>query len=245
MTGAPLRLAVWSGPRNVSTALMRSFESRPETVVCDEPLYAHYLRETGKPHPMAAEIVARHEADWRAVAEWLTGPLPEGRTVFYQKHMAHHLLPQVDRGWLGELENAFLVRDPRQMLTSLLEILPEPALEDTGYPQQVELFEAERARTGRVPVVVDAKDLLLDPRAILTRLCERVGLSFDERMLSWSPGPRETDGCWAEAWYGNALQSTGFAPYREKPARVPGRLRGLEEQCLDLYGVLHPHRLTA
>lgn len=241
---APLRLAMWSGPRNVSTALMRSFEVRADTVVCDEPLYAHYLDVTGLDHPMADEVVRRHETDWRKVVRWLTGPLPEGRAVFYQKHMAHHLLPDVERGWLAELTNAFLIRDPRQMLTSLLEILPEPRIEDTGYPQQVELFEAERARTGVDPVVIDSRDLLLDPAGMLAALCERVGIEYDPAMLSWEPGVRETDGCWAEAWYGNALSSTGFQPYREKEVRVPDRFRALEEEAMSLYQRLHPHRLT-
>lgn len=240
---APLRIACWSGPRNVSTALMRAFDNRPDTVVCDEPLYACYLAQTGLPHPMADEVVRRHETDWRTVAAWLTGPLPAGKTVFYQKHMAHHLLPAIERAWLAELTNVFLIRDPRQMLTSLLEILPSPGLADTGLPQQAELFEAERARTGRTPVVVDSRDLLADPRGILERLCSAVGLAFDERMLSWEAGPRETDGCWAEAWYGNALRSTGFAPYREKPARAPAAFRALEEECVALYGRLHAHRI--
>ena len=240
-----VRLAVWSGPRNISTALMRSFGSRRDAIVCDEPLYAHYLAETRLPHPMADEIVRRHEKDWRNVAAWLTGPLPPGKTVFYQKHMAHHLLPRIERGWLAELENAFLIRDPRQMLTSLLQILPAPRLEDTGYPQQVELFDAERARTGRPPAVVDSRDLLLDPRGVLGELCRRTGLEFDEAMLSWPPGPRDTDGCWAEAWYGSALSSTGFAPYSEKEARVPAHLRDLEDRCLALYERLHPHRIRA
>ena len=239
-----LRLAMWSGPRNVSTALMRSFDSRGDSLVCDEPLYAHYLDVTGLEHPVAEEVVARHEADWRTVVEWLTGPLPEGKAVFYQKHMAHHLLPVIERGWLEQLTNVFLIRDPRQMLTSLLEILPEPSIEDTGYPQQVELFEAERERTGRTPVVIDSMDLLLDPPAMLDALCRRVGLAFDPAMLTWEPGLRETDGCWAEAWYGNALSSTEFQPYREKEVRVPERFRSLEEQAVALYERLHPHRLT-
>jgi hypothetical protein len=238
------RLAMWSGPRNISTALMRSFGSRADCVVCDEPLYAHYLSVVGRRHPLADEIVRRHETDWREVAAWLTGPLPEGRTVFYQKHMAHHLLPNIDRDWLGQLTNAFLIRDPRQMLTSLIEILPAPQLEDTGYPQQVELFAFERQRTGRLPVVIDSKDLLMNPRGMLGALCEHAGIPFDEAMLRWEPGLRDTDGCWAEAWYGSALQSTGFAPYREKAARVPPAFRFLEERCLELYERLYTHRLV-
>ena len=240
---SPLRIAMWSGPRNVSTACMRAFDSRDDSVVCDEPLYAHYLLSKGREHPLAAEVMARHETDWRKVAAWLTGPLADGERVFYQKHMAHHLLPEIERGWLEELVNCFLIREPRHMLRSLLEKLPSPELEDTGLPQQVELFEQERARTGRLPAVVDSKDLLLDPLGVLTRLCEQVGLDFQQAMLSWEPGPRDTDGCWAPYWYENALQSTGFAPYREREVSLPRELDGLLRACEELYAHLHMHCL--
>lgn len=241
---SPTRLAMWSGPRNVSTALMRSFDSRPDSVVCDEPLYAHYLDVTGLDHPGAPAIVEQHEADWRKVVDWLTGPLEEGKTLFYQKHMAHHLLPNIERGWLDQLTNVFLIRDPSQMLTSLLEILPEPRLEDTGYPQQVELFEAQRSRTGETPIVIDSKDLLENPAAMLSALCQRVGLEYSDAMLTWESGLRPTDGCWAEDWYGNALSSTGFQPYRAKEVRVPERFQELESQAIELYQRLWPARLT-
>jgi len=223
---------------------MRAFDSRADTVVCDEPLYAHYLAETGRQHPMAEEIVRRGTSDWREVAAQLTGPLPEGRSVFYQKNMAQHLLPAIGREWLADLTNVFLIRDPRQMLTSFLKVLPEATLEETGYPQQVELFEAELERTGSVPLVIDSKDLLLDPKGMLQAVCNALGLEFDDAMLSWESGTRETDGCWAEIWYGTALASTGFAPYSEKPDRVPPAFRDMEDRCVALYDRPHAHRLT-
>ena len=142
------RIAMWSGPRNISTALMRGWENRSDCAVIDEPLYAFYLERTGLPHPGAAEIIAHDETDWRRVAETLTGPLPDGASVFYQKLMAHHLLPEIDREWLWSLEHAFLLRDPREMLLSLSKVTPNPRPEDTGLPQQVELFEEVRRRTG-------------------------------------------------------------------------------------------------
>src|SRR5262249_9026534 len=143
------RIAMWSGPRNISTALLRSWGNRPDTFVCDEPLYAHYLRATGLPHPAADEVIRRHEADWRMVVAWLTGDVPEGKSVFYQKHMSHHLLPQIDRGWLDRVDNAFLIRRPREVIPSLAKVLARPRLEDTGYPQQWEIFCQVRRRTGR------------------------------------------------------------------------------------------------
>src|SRR3954447_3613844 len=209
----PVRIAMWSGPRNISTAMMRAWGNRSDTFVCDEPLYAHYLRETGILHPGADEVIRCHEPDWRKVVAWLTGPVPEGKAIFYQKQMAHHLLPSIERGWLADLTNVFLIREPREMLTSLIRVTPDPTLEDTGLPQQVALFEEERRRTGAVPLVLDARDVLEDPRGMLERLCRGLGVPFAEAMLSWPPGRRETDGIWAKHWYSAVEQTTSFQPY--------------------------------
>jgi len=244
--GPALRVAAWSCPRTVSTALMRSFGNRPDTAVCDEPLYAHYLASTGRPHPGADEIVAQHESDWRAVARWLTGPVPGGRRVFYQKHMAHHLLDDVERDWLWEIErHFFLIRAPRELLPSLDAVTPRPTLADTGFPQLFELFEAVRARTGVAPPVVDARDLLLAPRAVLVELCAALGLAFDQAMLAWPPGPRASDGVWARHWYASVERSTGFGPYRAKTGPLPQHLAELCEQCARPYETLHRHRIQA
>jgi hypothetical protein len=222
---------------------MRAFGSRADTIVCDEPLYAHYLAETGLDHPMVGEIIRRHESDWRAVAAWLTAPRPAGKGVFYQKHMAHHLLPGIERGWLNALVHAFLIREPRAMLASLSQVLPQAGLQDTGLPQQVRLFEEHLEKQGTPPAVIDSRDLLEDPPRILQGLCTRVGIEFTPAMLSWEPGPRETDGVWAQAWYGNALQSTGFQPYRESSPELPARFEALLGPCQELYARLHAHRL--
>jgi len=238
-----VRIALWSGPRNISTALMRSFGSRSDTVVCDEPLYAHSLQATSLDHPGRDEILKRHETDWRKVVAWLTGPLPEGKSVFYQKHMAHHLLPDVDRAWLTGFRHAMLIREPREMLTSLIQVIPDPRLEDTGLPQQVELFSTEGQRAGRAPAVVDSKDLLDAPERILGKLCERLGIAFDPCMLTWQPGLRETDGCWAPIWYASVEKSTGFSPHVPKDDVVPQRLRDLHGRCCELYDRLHEHRI--
>jgi len=241
----PLRLAMWSGPRNVSTALMRSFEARGDTFVSDEPFYAHYLARTGVPHPAREEILARHETDAARVAAWLTGPVPGGKAVFYQKHMAHHLLPEVDGPWLDEVEHAFLIREPREMLTSLVRITPRPRLEDTGLPQQWALFERVRAARGRVPLVIDGRDLLEAPGAVLLAACARLGLDYTERMLSWPPGRRPTDGVWAEHWYAAVEASTGFAPYRPKPRAVPDALADVLAACERYHARLRPFRVVA
>lgn len=234
---------MWSGPRNISTAMMRSWENRSDTIVCDEPLYAHYLQATGIRHPGDAETIRHHETDWSKVVAWLTGPLPEGTRVFYQKHMAHHLLPSIPRDWLDQLTHCFLIREPREMLTSLLEFLPRPQLADTGLPQQVEIFERVRERSGHTPPVLDARDVLQDPPRMLRQLCEAVSVPFETRMLKWPAGPRATDGVWSRYWYKKVEQTTEFAPYRPKPDPVPPELQGLLDECDALYRRLHAHRL--
>ena len=240
----PIRIAMWSGPRNLSTALMRSFGARPDTHVSDEPLYAHYLEATGLPHPIADEIQRAGETDWRRVVAELTGPVPCGRALWYQKHMAHHLLPGIERGWLAELRHAFLIREPRAMLTSLVQKLDQPlTAADTGLPQQLELFDWLERETGARPAVVDSRDVQDRPREVLGELCARLGIAFTEVMLSWDPGPRPTDGPWGPHWYGNTLASTGFTPWRAKPDRVPAENEALASECEALYARLAIHAI--
>ena len=234
---------MWSGPRNISTALMRSWGNRPDTAVCDEPFYAHYLAVTGRDHPGADEVIAEHETDPGTVIAELTGPVPGAKGIFYQKHMAHHLLDDVDRGWLDEVTNCFLVRDPREMLTSLEKNVPDPTLQDTGLPRQLELFEHIRRRTGVTPPVLDARDVLEDPRRLLCLLCDSIGVEFTEAMLSWPPGRRATDGVWAKHWYLEVEKSRSFRPYRPKSLPVPRHLEDLYAQCLAPYHALVAHRL--
>lgn len=240
----PLRLAMWSGPRNISTAMMRSWGNRPDTVVWDEPLYACYLARTGRKHPGAAEVIAHDETDWRKVVARILGEVPDEKSIFFHKQMAHHLLPEIDCGWLAEVTNCFLIRDPGEMLTSFIKQVPDVTLFDTGLPQQVDIFEQVRQATGTIPPVLDARDVLQHPRQMLGRLCEAVGVPFREEMLSWPPGRRETDGIWAKHWYATVEQSTTFRPYRLKTERVPPHLYALHEQCLEFYDRLATHRLT-
>lgn len=241
----PRRIAMWSGPRNISTALMRSWENRPDTVVVDEPLYAHYLHQTGAPHPGDDEVIRSQETDWRKVVEQLTiGDIPGGKTIYYQKQMTHHLLPGVGRDWLDRLDNVFLLRDPREVVPSFIEKAGEPRLEDIGLPQQAELFEWVRTRTGRTPPVIDARDFLENPEGMLRLLCERLGVPFMPAMLSWPAGPRSTDGVWAKHWYDAVWKSTGFQPYRPKNVDAPEHLRDVVERAEELYQRLYMYRLT-
>ncbi len=240
-----VRVAMWSGPRNISTAMMRSWGARPDTFVCDEPLYAHYLTHTGIQHPGREETLATMEHDWRKAVDWLTGTIPEGKTVFYQKQMAHHLVGDIELDWAYGLTNCFLIREPREMITSLLEFVPEPGVSNTGLDKQVEIFEMIRVETSEIPPVIDARDVLDNPRGVLSKLCERIGLPFYEEMLEWPPGPRDTDGAWAKYWYKKVEQTTSFGPYRPKPDPVPESLMPLLAECEELYERLRPYRITA
>jgi hypothetical protein len=241
---SPLRVAMWSGPRNISTAMMRSWGNRSDTFVCDEPFYAHYLEATGRDHPGAAEVIAQGETDWRKVVQHLIGEIPGGKRIFYQKQMTHHLLQQIDRAWLREVTNCFLIRNPREVIISYLKKNNDPTLEDIGFVQQAEIFEWVRAETGTVPAVVDAGDVLANPRKILKLLCDKVCIKFSDAMLSWPPGLRETDGVWAKHWYGEVLTSTTFRkPPAREPEPVPERLRDVCERSQEVYGRLYQHRL--
>jgi len=234
-----IRIACWSGPRNISTAMMRSWGSRPDAAVTDEPLYAHYLSTLDaakrEEHPGWADVTATQPTDWREVVARLTGPVPDTKAVWYQKHMAHHLTPQMQTAWLAGLKHILLVREPPEMLTSFIKVMPNPTPSDLGLPQQVRLLETLERETGTRPIVMDSREVLADPRAALTRLCAHVGVPFDEAMLAWSPGPRPEDGVWAPHWYASVEKSTGFAPYRPKNEPVPARLAGVLTECEGLY----------
>jgi hypothetical protein len=237
------RIAMWSGPRNISTAMMRAWENRPDTTVMDEPFYAFYLRQTGKEHPGAAEIMAHGEIDWRNVVQDLThGPRP-GCAIIYQKQMTHHLLPEVDRSWLGTVTNCFLIRDPREVIVSYMKRNGDPAVEDIGFVQQAEIFDTVRQLTGKTPPVIDARDVLQNPGKTLLSLCEAVGVDFDQTMLQWPAGPRDSDGVWARYWYDSVVTSTSFQPYRASSESVPERLREVEEQARGIYETLYQYRL--
>ena len=240
---APLRLAMWSGPRNISTAMMRAWGNRDDTAVVDEPLYAHYLWATQKDHPGVAEVIAAGPVDWREAVAQLTGPIPGGKAIHFQKHMTHHLLPHIERTWLGQVAHAFLIRHPREVITSFIKIVPRPLLEDVGFVQQADIFAWVRAHTGKVPPVVDAKDVLDHPRRTLGLLCDALGVPFRESMLSWAPGLRATDGVWARHWYKEVETTTGFKPYTPKPDQVPETLGELHRRCLECYEGMYEARL--
>jgi hypothetical protein len=238
---------MWSGPRNISTAMMRAFENRPDTGVIDEPFYAAYLAATGIDHPLRAETLAAYPSDWREVERIVLGPVPGGRTIFYQKHMTHHMLPSFGRAWADACRNAFLIRAPEDVLSSYVEKWDHVGLADIGFVQQRELFEREADRVGHAPPVVDGADVLADPRRTLSALCRALDIPFSEQMLSWPPGPRASDGVWAPAWYDAVERSTGFAQQARSKARPPMRddLRELAETARPHYERLAAFKISA
>ena len=224
---------MWSGPRNISTAMMRSFGARPDTAVIDEPFYAAYLATSGVIHPMNAEVLASQPNDWREVVRTLLGPVPEGNAVYYQKHMTHHMLPGFGREWVREVRSAFLIRDPAAVLASYVLKRDDVTLADIGIVQQRELFDEVADRLGAAPPVIESADVLADPARVLAKLCAALGIEYTNAMLRWSPGRRATDGVWAPAWYQAVEKSTGFerAPPRLEPAALPDRLRTIADSA--------------
>ncbi len=242
-TPEPVRLAMWSGPRNISTAMMRSWENRPDTVVVDEPLYPHFLAATGIDHPGRDEVLAVGETDWRVVVEGLLGPVPEGAPVFYQKHMAHHLVEGMEHDWMGGLTNVLLIRDPREVVSSYVRSREHVTVDDIGLPQQTMLYDAWAA-AGAAPPIIDSADFLRDPETYLRRLCDLVGIAFTEAMLSWPAGRRDTDGIWGRYWYDVVWASTGFAAYRPRVVDLHGAAAEVAEECLPMFERLHAMRWT-
>ena len=237
-----VRLAMWSGPRNISTALMRSWENRNDCSVVDEPLYAHYLAETGIEHPGRDAVIEAGETDWRKVVAALVGPVPRGARIHYQKHMAHHLLLHIDRSWLSQLLNVLLIRDPVDVLASYRRARAQLEPADLGVLQQRELY-THLGNLGTPPPVIDAADFLGNPGAHLEWLCDAAGVTFTTAMLSWSPGPRDSDGVWGPYWYDAVLASTGFTPYQSHPSDLEPDEAAVVGACRPAYDDLADVRL--
>lgn len=220
--------------------MMRSFGNRNDTDVIDEPFYACYLKQTGYEHPVSAEVVAAHDSDWNSVVGTLTGPSPTGKPVWYQKQMAHHMLPGHDTDWIerDDFRHLFLVRQPQAMLLSLSKVIGEVTVEQTGLPQQRMLFRRIREATGKTPLVVDSRQVLSDPAQWLARICEYVGIEFQSTMLKWPAGPRESDGVWGPHWYARLYETTGFAQEIERNEPLPSSAAAILDECNQIYSEL-------
>ena len=239
-----VRIAMWSGPRNLSTAMMRSFGSRADTFVSDEPFYGCFLKTSGAQHPMREETITAMECDWNTVMATLRGPTPDGPPVWYQKHMWHHMVGPIGYEDFAGFTHAFLIREPARMIASYLRKRESAEFEDFGLERQADFFEREADRLGRAPPVVDANDILSDPEGVLSKLCWAVGIPWDRAMLRWERGRRATDGPWAPHWYGAVEKSTGFEPPEIGSVHLPDDARRLAERCRPYYEKLAAYRLS-
>ena len=226
---------MWSGPRNLSTAMMYAFAARGDCAVWDEPFYAAYLKATGIDHPMRDEIIAAHESDAERVAAACAGPIPREQTLFYQKHMTLHMVPGFDRTWMRACENVFLIRHPARVVASYAAKREGPTLADIGFVQQAELFDEVAGWLGRPPVVIDSADIRADPSGSLGKLCGALGIPFTARMLTWPPGPKPYDGVWAGHWYGAVHRSTGFDTAEGNLPDLPQDYARLAEAAMPYY----------
>ncbi|MHA1529326.1 MAG: HAD family hydrolase [Alphaproteobacteria bacterium] len=239
-----IRIAMWSGPRNISTAMMRAWENRADTVVTDEPFYGAYLAATGLGHPMRAAVIAAQPAGWEECARFCARgvPMAGGAPVHYQKHMCQHMIEAAPLGWMAACRHAFLIRPPEAVAASFHKGWAGMGADDLGFRRQAELFDHVCQMMGRPPPVLEARDVLEAPEAALRRLCEALGVAFDPAMLAWPSGSRPSDGVWGAHWYGRVNRSTGFAPY-QPPGPAPAGLEGIVAECRPYYERIYAHRL--
>lgn len=249
-----IRIAMWSGPRNISTAMMRAWGSRADTAVIDEPFYAAYLVSTGLDHPMREEVIANQSSDWQAIARQCAGedPGPDGAgasdgsapKIIYQKHMAQHMIEAAPTGWMAKARHAFLIRPPKEVVSSFSAKWDDVRAEDLGFARQAELFELVREMTGRTPPVIEARHVLENPAKMLSALCAALAVPYDPAMLSWRPGAHTTDGVWGAHWYEAVNSSCGFAPPSAPVSRaLPAGLQQIAEACEPYYQRLAGFRL--
>lgn len=240
---APVRIAMWSGPRNLSTAMMYAFAARGDCAVWDEPFYAAYLAESGIQHPMQQAVIDAGLRDAAAVAAACTGPVPDDKDVYYQKHMTLHMIPSFDRGFMSGVTNVFLIRHPARVIASYARKRESPTLADIGFTQQAQLFDEVAQRLGQAPLVIDSADIRANPAAALSALCAALGIPYTTSMLTWPAGPKPYDGAWAPHWYNAVHNSTGFEdPEGDLPVLDPAN-QALSDLALPYYDLLSAHKL--
>ncbi|MEO7365669.1 MAG: HAD family hydrolase [Sphingomicrobium sp.] len=239
------RIAMWSGPRNLSTAMMRSFGNRADTFVSDEPFYGCFLKSTSAGHPMRETVIAAMDCDWGSVMQALAGPPPGGSPVWYQKQMWHHMVGPIGYDDFAGFTHAFLIREPEAMIASYLRQREAACFEDFALDRQADFFDREADQLGHAPPVIEASDVLANPEGVLSKLCSALGLAWDPAMLAWPPGRRPTDGPWAPHWYAAVEASTGFGPPDCDPVELPDEARTLAERCRPYYERLAAHRISA
>ena len=244
MKNSPKRIGMWSGPRNISTALMRSFENRSDTTVIDEPFYAYFLNETGIKHPIYKEVIQNYDTSWNNISNILTGPIPNGKSIWYQKLMTHHWVQNAPLDWLEKIHNCFLIRNPKQVIISYLKIHNDITPELIGLPQQLHIFNTVVKKTNKIPIVISSEDILENPKLMLELLCNLLDISFSGQMLQWPKGTRDSDGIWGEYWYKNVVQTTSFKKPLNQNEKMPDRLANLLEECMYYYKQMERYKIS-
>ena len=239
----PTYVAMWSGPRNISTALMRSFENRSDCFVSDEPFYSFFLHKTGLNHPLRNEIIQSGRTNYKQITAYITGAIPSSKNIWYQKHMAHHLSLNSDIEWVKKMTNCILIRHPKDVISSYVKKNELKSIDQLGYPQQIQIYNFLCKETKSIPIIVDAKDLLEDPKSILIKICSSIGIKFSSTMLSWPKGPRKTDGIWGKYWYKKVEQSTGFKSYTKTSPKIDTSYMDLYDQCMEHFNILYNLRI--
>ncbi len=244
MTSEHVRIAMWSGPRNISTAMMRSFGSRADCAVTDEPFYGAFLKKTGIRQPMADDIIASMDTEWTSVAQVMRGAIPGGKTLWYQKHMPHHMVDKVSISDFPDHRHAFLIRDPDHVVASYAAKRVEVTPDDLGYQRQMEYLDHVAQISGMEPIVLDSADILKDPEQHLKSLCKALDISWDPAMLGWKTGVRDTDGVWASHWYNRVVGTTTFAAATNKQPRLTDHQQRTADRCRKFYNQLLDYRLN-
>ena len=237
-------IAMWSGPRNVSTALMRSFENRSDCFVSDEPFYSYFLYKTRLKHPLSDEIIKSGLTNYNEIIKYITGPIPSLKNIWYQKHMAHHILEGTNIDWIKNMENCLLIRNPSDVILSYSKKNEINSIQQLGYLQQIGIYEMLNKEMGISPTIIDAQDLLRKPKRMLIEMCKNLKIKFDDKMLSWPPGIRETDGIWGKHWYKQVEASRGFKPYIKTNRIIPLKYQSLYDECIQYYDFLYENRVV-
>ncbi len=235
-------VACWSGPRNVSTALMRSWSSRKDTFVTDEPFYAHYLNETRLKHPMYQDIINNYSVNYNEVVNYLLNKIPENKKIWYQKHMAHHILDIKKIEWISQCENCILLRNPKEVISSYIVKNKLNNVEELGYPQQYEIIQYLK-KIDKSFIVIDSSDLLKNPQKILSKWCDKINIKFDKSMLKWEKGYYSTDGIWWKEWYDNVIKTTKFKKIKKKDIHIENKYDSIYNDSIKYYAYIKEFKL--
>ena len=239
-----IKIGMWSGPRNISTALMRSFENRLDTTVIDEPFYAYFLKKTGIKHPVYKKVIDSYSTSWDHIANNLIGPIPDGKNIWYQKLMTHHWLKGEPLDWVKSIHNCFLIRHPKKVIISYLKIHNQINPELIGLPQQLHIFNQVVKKTNKIPIVISSEDILKNPKLMLSQLCDLLEIPFSNQMLEWPEGTRDTDGIWSKYWYQNVVKTTSFSQPKNNKEELPNQFTEVLEECMYYYQKMEKYKIN-